>query len=227
MGMTTTEPAPELLLTPPPGFVGLPLHVDEHQKAASIDALAAKLIPHVGERAAEVPRYVTWFAHLLAEENIRLYGQFAVDVAGLEDPVLADLAIAVAPLDITQDDQLVAMRSHRDVAVAQLRQQYLARHPHAHATVIQLAMGPAMVAVTAGEYRLPPDLIRDGQESVLPRIAAEFQIPTPDGTNIVLLTASTANDAACRAMLTAAMRVANSIRVTRPRQGAAATTPPA
>lgn len=227
MTMTTTEPAPELLLTPPPGFVGLPLRADEQNDTASVDALAAKLTPHAGERAPELPRYVTWFAHLLAEENIRLYGQFAVEVAERDEPVLADLAVAVAPLDIARDDQLVAMRSHRDVAVARLRQRYLARHPHAHATVVRLAMGPALVAVTAGEYRLPPDLTRNGRAAVLPRITAEFQSPTPDGAHVVLMTVSTANETACQAVLTAAMRVANSIRVTRSHQDAAAASPSA
>lgn len=223
MGMT--ESAPGLLLTPPPGFVGLPLRTGGPDNVANIDALAAKLAPHAGEHSAELPRYVTWFAHLLAEENIRLYGRYPVDVDALDEPVLADLAAAVVPLDIGSDDQLVALRNHRDVVVAQLRQRYLERHPHAHTTVARLAMGPAMVAVTAGEYRLPSDLTR--QETVLPRIAAEFQIPTPDGAHVALLTASTAHDAACQAMLTATTRVANSIRVTRPQPHAATATPSA
>ncbi|MPY96487.1 MAG: hypothetical protein GEU97_00520 [Actinophytocola sp.] len=218
-----TESAPGLLLTPPPGFVGLPLHADERDTAAGIDSLTAKLVPHASEHAADLPRYVTWFAHLLAEKNIRLYGQFAVEVR--DKAVLADLAAAVVPLDVDSDDQLVALRNHRDVVVAQLRQRYLAHHPHAHTTVTRLALGPAMVAVTAGEYRLPPDLT--GHEAVLPRIAAEFQIPTPDGAHVVLLTASTAHDAACQSMLTAATRVANSVRVTRSQPDAAAATPSA
>ncbi len=227
MAMTTTEPAPELLLTPPPGFVGLPLRADEQDNATTIDALTAKLTPHANEHAPELPRYVTWFAQLLAEENIRLYGRFAVDVAALDEPALADLAVAIVSLNTTSEDQLAALRSERDVAVARLRQQYLARQPHADARVIRLAMGPAMVAVTAGEYRLPPDLARNGRAAVLPRITAEFQIPTPDGAHVVLMTVSTANETACQAVLTAAMRVANSIRVTRPKQDAASATPSA
>ncbi len=211
--MTTTAPAPGLLLTPPPGFVALPLRADDQDNPTGIDALAAKLTQHTTERE-DLPRYVTWFTHLLPEDSIRLYGQFAVDVDSLDEPVLADLAAAVVPLDVDSDDQLVALRNHRDVVVAQLRQRYLARHPHAHTTVARLAMGPAMVAVTAGEYRLPPDLTRN--EAVLPRIAAEYQIPTPDGAHVALLTASTAQEAACHAVLTAVTRVANSIRVTRP-----------
>ncbi|MPY77191.1 MAG: hypothetical protein GEV04_01600 [Actinophytocola sp.] len=215
---------PGLLLTPPPGFVGLPLRADEQD---SIEALTGKLAPHAGERAEELPRYVTWFAHLLAEENIRLYGRFAVDVDALDEPVLADLAVAIASLNTTCEDNLAALGSNRDVAVARLRQQYLARQPHADARIIRLAMGPAMVAVTAGEYRLPSDLAQNGRAAVLPRITAEFQIPTPDGAHIVLMTVSTAIEAACQAVLTAAMRVANSIRVTRSQRDAAAATPSA
>lgn len=216
--MTTTESAPGLLLTPPPGFVALPLRADKPDDG-TIEALAATLTPPTGEHT--LPRYVTWFTHLLAEDAIRLYGQFTVDADAHDEPVLADLAAAVIPLDIDSDDQVVALREHRDVVVARLRQQYIARHPHAHTTVVRLTMGPAMVAVTAGEYRLPPDLTRHGHAAVLPRVAAECQLPTPDGAHIALLTASTAHEAACQAMLTATMRVANSIRVTR--QPAAAT----
>lgn len=220
--MTTTAPAPGLLLTPPPGFVALPLRADEQDNVTSIDALAAKVTPRAHEHGADLPRYVTWFTNLLPEDSIRLYGQFAVDVDALDEPVLADLAAAVVPLDIDSDGQLVALRNHRDVVVAQLRQRYLARHPHAHTTVARLAMGPAMVAVTAGEYRLPPDLTR--HDAVLPRIAAECQIPTPDGAHVALLTASTAQEAACHAVLTAVTRVANSVRVTRSQPQATATT---
>ncbi|GAA5111862.1 hypothetical protein [Haloechinothrix salitolerans] len=218
---------PELLLTPPPGFVGLPLRANEQDNAPSVDVLAAKLTPHAGEHTAELPRYVTWFAHLLAEESIRLYGRFPVDVDAVAEPVLADLAVAITSLNMTSEDQLAALRSHRDVAAARLRQRYQERHPHADVRVIRLAIGPAMVAVTAGEYRLPSDLTGNGHAAVLPRITAEFQIPTPDGAHVVLMTVSTANDAACQAVLTAAMRVANSVRVTRPRRDTAAATPSA
>lgn len=212
-GYAMNRPAPELLLTPPPGFVGLPLHADEQ----------ATLTPHSGERATGLPRYVTWFAHLLAEEDIRLYGRFAVVDGVVDAPVLADLAVAVAPWD---GDDRATVRGNRDVAVARLRKQYLARQPHADVRVLRLAIGPAMVAVTAGQYRLPPDVTRHGQD-VLPRISAEFQIPTPDGTHVALMTVSTANEAGCQGVLTTAMRVAYSIRVTRPRHDATAVNPSA
>lgn len=176
-------PAPELLLTPPPGFVSLPLRDPD---------------THTG-----LPRYVTWFAQSLPEETIRLYGRFAVEADAVADPVLADLAAAVVLLD-------------GDDSVARLRQRYRARHPHADVRAIRLATGPAIVAVTAGEYRLPPDLAGHGVDTVLRRITAEFQIPAPDGAHLALMTVSTANEAGCQAVLTAAMRVANSIRVTRP-----------
>lgn len=215
---TTTEHdvEPELLLDLPPGFTGLPLRGSEEDNAASIDALAAELAPHAGEHAAAMPEYVNWFAHLLADNKVRLYGRFVVSDESVAGPVPADLVLAVAALEAADDDAPAALRRNPDIAAARLRQQYVERHPHADARVVRLAMNTAMVAVTAGEYRLPRDATRTGQETVLPQIRCEFQIPTPDGAHLVMMAVSTTSESGCQAVLTEAMRIANTIRVEDP-----------
>lgn len=217
--MTTTtehEVEPELLIDLPPGFTGLPLRGSEEDNVASIDALAANLAPHAGRHAGDMPEYVNLFAHFLDDNKVRLYGRFAVSDENVSEPVLADLALAIAPLEADDDDAPAALRRNPDIAAAQLLRQYRARHPNSDARVVRLGMNSAMVAVTAGAYRLPAEATRTGQEAVLPQIKCEFQIPTSDGAHVVMMTVSTSSEAGCQAVLTEAMRIANSIRFEEP-----------
>ncbi|WP_092531131.1 hypothetical protein [Amycolatopsis arida] len=199
---------PELLVDVPPGFVGLPLRGSAEDNAAAIAGLASDLAPHAGDQAAELPRHLTWLAQLLAEGSVRLYGRFAVS-----DTSLAELALAVVPLRAEDDTGPAAVRRNRHAAVEELRRHYLERHPGADARIVPLGLGPAMVAVTAGEYRLPPQATRTGQATVLPQLRAEFQLPVPAGTHLIVLVVTGRDEETWQAVLTAAMRVANSIRL--------------
>lgn len=212
---TTDQAEPALEIDLPPGFTGLPLHGSEDENAAAIGELATLLAPHAGDQATELPAYLTWFAQMLAANKVRLYGRFAVSDDALDSPVLADLVLAVAKLD-PGDHDATLLRGNRTLTATHLRHQYVSRHPEADARIIDLRLGPAMAAVTAGEYRLPPEATRSSQEVTLPRLRAEFHIPAPDGTHLVMMSIATSSEAGRQAVLTEAVRIANSIRLEEP-----------
>lgn len=223
--MTTTRiegrTGPTLLVDVPAGFTGLPLGQSEDGNVTSANELAAPIAQYAGQSATDVLPQVNLVANLLQTNNILLYGRFAASGDEDTEPALADLALAVAPLGTAGDERVAMLGGNRDVAAAALRRQYVARSPHADARLIRLGAGPAMVALIAGEYRLPPEMSRRHVEIVVPQIKCEFQIPAPDGT-LVMLTVGTSSETGYAAVLTAAMRIANSLRIEYPAQDGAA-----
>lgn len=88
--------------------------------------------------------------------------------------------------------------------------------------VVELTAGPAMVAASAGEYRLPPEITGQPETVVRPEFKAEFQLPTPDGKRLVVMAVTTDSEAGWSAVAAEAMRIANSIRFEEPPAASAA-----
>lgn len=214
---STTEPGegqrgPRVLIDVPLSFTGLALHSNEAENAVSIDRLAAALAPHADDHAGAMREYVTWFARFLADSDVRLYGRFAVSAGDDVPPATADLALAVVTLDSDDDSGPAAVRSHRAASAANLRTQYIERHPYADARVVRLGSGPALAALTIGDFALPPAATRSGERETLPQIKVEFQLPAPDGRHLAILAVTTRAESAMQTVLTEAMRIADRIR---------------
>ncbi|MEU6265075.1 hypothetical protein [Saccharopolyspora shandongensis] len=130
-----------------------------------------------------------------AEQGARILGRFA---AG-DPPVSLALAVGVAPLHAMP---LPAMAIASSLVVP-----YRRRHPAAQVGVVMLANGPALVALHAGEYRLPPEGTRE--ELLLPRIKAEVQVP--DGNRMVVVSVAGAGQDDWPAVIAEATRLAGSV----------------
>ncbi len=70
---------------------------------------------------------------------------------------------------------------------------------------VELPIGPAIVAISGGEFHLPG-------EDVRPQIKAEYQIPFPDGRSVVVLSVAAESEDAWPAVAEATAKVAWSLR---------------
>ncbi|TCP53117.1 hypothetical protein EV191_105180 [Tamaricihabitans halophyticus] len=212
--MTEPTTTPQILIDTPPGFAGLPLTADAMRNEAAVHDLARRIAEHDGQHSPEqLASYLGVFTQTMGANNIRLFGRFAV---GGEEPALATLALAVAELADPESEDAERCRAHPTKAAEALVTQFRQRHPDAHVQVVRLNIGPALGAVVAGDYVLPPELT--GQETSVrrPVIRAEFQIPAPDGAKLITMSLTTDNEDGWPAIARESVRIANTIRYQQP-----------
>lgn len=216
---TPTAPTPKLLIDVPPGFAGLPITGKGEDIAAHIRELSTKAADSSPQPIDDLEDNLGAIAHFMARENIRLFGRFAVSADDLPEPVLANLALAMPRLDVGRD-QVETIRENRHNVAKELVKLYRERFPDADVHEVTLDMGPAMVAQRAGEFHIPPAATGRPDEVVRTEFKAEFQIPTPDGLRLVIMTVTTDSEAGWPAVAAEAVRIANGIRLEYPESGA-------
>lgn len=217
--MTTPAKAkamPRLLIDLPPGFTGLPLTGDEEQDTSSVTDLAARTARQAGHSTEQMAEYVGLLASLMADNQARLFGRFATSDEHLPEPVVANFVLAMPELAAGDSDIADHIAPNASVVAGELEKNYRKRHPAADVRVVELTIGPAMVAASAGEYRLPPEVTGQAAPVVRQEFKAEFQIPTPDGSRLVVMAVTTDSEAGWPAVAAEAMRIANSIRIEEP-----------
>ncbi|MQA61857.1 MAG: hypothetical protein GEU86_10250 [Actinophytocola sp.] len=215
---TPTKPKsmPRLLIDLPPGFAGLTITGDDEQDTPSVADLAARIARPAGRSTEQMAEYVGLLASLMADNQARLFGRFATSDQHLPEPVVANFVLAMPELAAGDSDVAGHIAPNGSVVAAQLEKIYRKRHPAADVRVVELAVGPAMVAATAGEYRLPPEVTGQSAPIVRPEFKAEFQIPAPDGSRLVVIAVTTDSEAGWPAVAAEAMRIANSVRFEEP-----------
>lgn len=218
---TTQDAAPRLVIDLPPGFTGLTVTGDSEQDAAQVQALAQRTAAAAGESPERMTDHLGIIAHVLTDNRARLFGQFATRENTDQEPVTATVVLAMPELDTTDTD-VASVARNGNVVAAELERQYRQRHPESDVRVVELTAGPAMVAASAGEYRLPPEMTGQPETLVRPEFKAEFQLPTPDGTRLVVMAVITDSEAGWPAVAAEAMRIANSIRFEEPPAASAA-----
>lgn len=214
------DATPLIQLEVPPGFTGLPVGAPADGPRAGARyptevrrrELAADIAADCGPHARELLSYLSALAGIAAPHRLRLFGHFAAGDGGPREGVFANLAVTVPALRVS--DFGTVRRIARDplTTAKLLRTRYRERHPYADVSVVQLGIGPAMVVSSAGEYRLPPKMTGSPETVVRHRVKAEFQIPAPGGTHLIVMTVSSDNEAGWPSVAGTAMRVANSIR---------------
>lgn len=171
----------------PQTFAGIAIEDSAEATERSIRATAAQLSVHSGQNEARVVTGLGTLAAVLAPNQVRLFGRFAVGTTA--DPVLATLAIAMLPGAGGQTADTLAKRCQDNT-------------PHAVVHVVDLPVGPAVLVTSAVDY---PALER-------PALTAEFRIPLP-GNGVVLLTVVTDDEIGWPAVAAEAMRLATSVRL--------------
>jgi hypothetical protein len=197
---------PQLILEPPPGFAGLTLGESKEDNARTLHELAGRIAVQAGVDTGTMAGYLTVLATVMAVNKVQLYGRFTVST--VDSGQVASLALCMLPLASPSDNPAIR---HRPAAAAELLKQHRKRVPHAEAHVVELPIGPAMIAATAGEHRLPSG-------RVVPEFKAEFQIPAPDGVQLIVLAVTTESETAWPSVAAAAKRVAESLRFTLPEE---------
>lgn len=201
---------PGLSIDVPPGFAGIPITGGGEQIAARVRELAATAAESAPHSADELAESFGAMAHFMAREDIRLFGRFAVSDETMPEPVLANLALALPALDV-DDDLAETVGNNRGEVAKQLVARYRERFPDADVHQVTLDAGPAMVAQRAGEYHIPAALSRGRGEVVRTEFKAEFQIPSPDGRRLVVMTVTTGSEQGWPLVAAEAVRIANSI----------------
>lgn len=206
---------PGLHIDVPPGFAGIPITGSGEQIAARVRALATKAAETTEHSAEELAESIGAMAHFMAREDIRLFGRFAVSDETMPEPVLANLALAMVALDV-DSDLAETVGDNRGEVAKQLVRRYRERFPDADVHPVTLDAGPAMVAQRAGEYHIPAELTRGRGAVVRTEFKAEFQIPSPDGRRLVVMTVTTGDERAWPLVAAEAVRIANSIAFPEP-----------
>lgn len=203
---------PRVRLTLPPGFAGLPLGESEQDNARNLRELAERIAAPAGMDKGTMLRHLTVLATVMARNQVLLFGRFLVSATDTERPAPANLVMSVAPLAVAPTGRSAVAARNRGAAAADLLRRHRERVPRAVAHVVDLPVGPAMVAATAGDYRLPPETTGRPDPLVRPEFKAEFQILAPDGLHLIALAVTTGDETAWPAVAAAAMRVATSLR---------------
>jgi hypothetical protein len=194
---------PRIQLDVPPGFTGLPLSSSDEDNSRRIHQLAMRR----PERSEPTAEQLERLAASEGSTEIRLFGRFAV---GGEHPSLATVTLATVPLP-ARDTMLTP--EERGLLAEALLEQYRDRHPEAEVKIARFPLGPAIVAVVAGEYRLPPEVSGGPAESVIPSYRVEFQLPTPDGLHLIFLGVRTETERDWPLVVEHAVAMARSIRL--------------
>ena len=177
----------------PPGFAGLPVGNDDKLNRGHARMAAENLAS--GISVEEFGSYLMALVPAMQANGIRVFGKFAV---GPRKGDVATLTLGVALWPDTAPGS-------RDALVAAMAEEYRARHKHAVVQPVRLPIGPAVVAISGGEFRLP-------ERDVRTQIKAEYQIPLPDGRSVVILSVVADSEDAWPAVAEATAKVAWSLR---------------
>ncbi|MFI5561436.1 hypothetical protein ACIA2T_19330 [Amycolatopsis japonica] len=190
----------------PPGFIGMPVTGDDTTNARFALGVGEKVAAHAGRSTEDFAAALLTLTSGLKANGVRVFGKFA---AGDGPEYLATLSLAVVRWPDADPEMLTVRRT----AVAEaLLDVYRKKHPRADARVIRLPIGPAMAAVEAGEYRLPPEFTGRPTEIVRAQAKVEYQIPLPDGEFLAVLVVAAESETGWPAVAEAASRVAHSLR---------------
>lgn len=177
----------------PPGFAGLPVGSDDRLNRGHAWMVAENLA--AGTSVEQFGSYLMALVPAMLAHGIRVFGKFAVG------PRRGD--VATLTLGVAQWPD--AAPGSRDALVAAMAEEYRSRHKHAVVQPVRLPIGPAVVAISGGEFHLPE---RDAR----PQIKAEYQIPLPDGRSVVILSVIAESEDAWPAVAEATAKVAWSLR---------------
>jgi hypothetical protein len=179
----------------PPGFAGMPVGSDDKLNRDHAWLVAGNLAAGAGKSVEEFGGYLMALVPTMQANGIRVFGKFAV---GPREGDVATLTLGVAQWPDTAP-------GNRDAVVAALAEQYRSRHKHAVVQPVRLPVGPAVVAISGGEFRLPGHAVRT-------QLKAEYQIPLPDGRSVVILSVVAGSEDSWPAIADATAKVAWSLR---------------
>lgn len=179
----------------PPGFAGMPVGTDDKMNRGHAWTIAENLAAGAGKSVEEFGSYLMALVPTMQANGIRVFGKFAV---GTRKGDVATLTLGVVQWPDTAP-------GNRDAVVAALVEQYRARHKRAVVQPVRLPIGPAIVAISGGEFHLPRGDVRT-------QIKAEYQIPLPDGRSVVILSVIAESEDAWPAVAEATAKVAWSLR---------------
>lgn len=199
----------QVSIATPPGFTGLPIADAQERDSAAVTELAERIAEQSQQPREQVAESLTAVASSLAGANVQVFGKFAV---GETEPALATLVLATTPLQQAAPD---LMENNRHTVVDALLQQYRARNPDAEARRISLPIGPALASVVAGAYQLPPEATGRAEETVRPVFRNEFQIPSPEGDALIMLTISADSASGWEEIAEQSIGIANSLSILR------------
>jgi hypothetical protein len=210
--MNATGTAPGLQIDLPPGFIGMPVTNDDTMNARLAWGVGEKVAAHAGKSTEEFAATLMLLAPELKANGVRVFGKFA---AGDGPEHLATLSLGVLRWPDADAEMLTVRRS---AVASALLDVYKKKHPRADARLLRLPIGPAMAAVEAGEYRLPPEYTGRPTEIVRSQAKVEYQIPLPDGEYVAILMVTAESEVGWPAVAEAATRVAYSLRPADPAQ---------
>jgi hypothetical protein len=179
----------------PPGFAGLPVANDDNLNRGHAWTVAESLAAGAGKTIEEFGSYLMALVPTMQANGVRVFGKFAVG------PRQGD--VATLTLGVVQWPELAP--GNRDAVVAAMAEQYRDSHPRAAVQPVRLPVGPAVVAISGGEYHLPEGDLRA-------QIKAEYQIPLPDRQSVVILSVVAGSEDAWPAVAEATAKVAWSLR---------------
>jgi hypothetical protein len=179
----------------PPGFAGMPVGSDDKMNRGHAWMVAETLASGAGKTIEEFGSYLMALVPTMQANGIRVFGKFAV---GHRQGDVATLTLGVVQWPETAPGT-------RDALVAAMAEQYRSRHKRAVVRPVRLPIGPAVVAISGGEFHLPE---RDARA----QIKAEYQIPLPDGRSVVILSVVAGSEDAWPAIAEATAKVAWSLR---------------
>lgn len=179
----------------PPGFAGLPVGTDDMMNRGHAWTMAENLAGGAGKSVEEFGSYLMALVPTMQANGIRVFGKFAV---GRRKGDVATLTLGVVQWP-------EAAPGSRDAVVAAMAEEYRGRHKGAVVQPVRLPIGPAIVAISGGEFHLP-------ERDVRTQIKAEYQIPLPDGRSVVILSVVAESEDAWPAVAEATAKVAWSLR---------------
>ncbi|WP_372671682.1 hypothetical protein [Amycolatopsis kentuckyensis] len=179
----------------PPGFSGVPVGADDRLNRSHAWMVAENVAAGAGTSIEEFGSYLMALVPTMQANGIRVFGKFAV---GTRKGEVATLALGVTQWPGTAPGD-------RNAVVAALAEQYRGRHKLAVVQPVRLPIGPAIVAISGGEFHLPEGDVRA-------QIKAEYQIPLPDNRSVVILSVVAESEDAWPAVAEATAKVAWSLR---------------
>jgi hypothetical protein len=179
----------------PPGFSGLPVGSDDQLNRRHAWTVAENVAGGVGKSVEEFGSFLMALVPTMQANGIRVFGKFAVG------PRKGD--VATLTLGVAQWPE--AAPGNREAVVAAMAEEYRSRHKGAVVQPVRLPIGPAVVAISGGEFHLP------GRE-VRAQFKAEYQIPLPDDRSVVILSVVAESEDAWPAVAEATAKVAWSLR---------------
>jgi hypothetical protein len=150
-------------------------------------------------------------ADWMRQLQVRMLGSFPVQTP--DGPAVAALVVAMPPMPLGDQEPTEEFRS---MLASGLQELVKRRVPDGDCRVVELPCGPAAALVQLGEYRLPPEKTGGAEVSVIPVHRAQFLVPAPTGTHLVLLEVSTGSEQGWPATAEEAVRVARSITFREP-----------